>query len=164
MITSVTLTAQEFSQIHNALHTIGSVQTQLKPAINAELLSNLNRGIEQIREALKGAYDQEEAAFEAQTDYYQRVADQHGFATVWSMYEAGTMMTNPHPYVGATEISYTVLYRHTQYEVRISIMGNRWLDLWRAADTAVRASGDSHHVFIENFEQQGSVLRLSTGS
>jgi hypothetical protein len=49
--------------------------------------------------------------------------------------------------------------------VVVEIAGNTWLDLWQAADTAIRKSGDSHHTFIEGFHmnKQGQ-LELSTGS
>lgn len=42
-----------------------------------------------------------------------------------------------------------------------------WLDLWKAADTLIRMSGDSHHVFVEDFsplKKNPKVFSLGTGS
>ncbi len=44
------------------------------------------------------------------------------------------------------------------------VEGDRWIDLWRAADAAIVQSGDEHHVFVELFRPQGNRLVLSTGS
>ena len=45
------------------------------------------------------------------------------------------------------------------------MFGATWGDIYRAADWAIRNSGDSHHIFIEGFElRNGNELHLVTGS
>jgi hypothetical protein len=51
-------------------------------------------------------------------------------------------------------------------EIRVDIEGNRWIDLWRAAEKAIILSGDLHHVYIEEFRgvPASDEISLSTGS
>jgi hypothetical protein len=50
--------------------------------------------------------------------------------------------------------------------VSAPIEGPLWVDLYRAADQCIQASGDSHHSFIEDFmrELDQAKLLLTTGS
>jgi hypothetical protein len=51
-------------------------------------------------------------------------------------------------------------------EVRVDIEGNRWIDLWKAAEQAIVLSGDLHHLYIEDFigTPASAEISLSTGS
>jgi hypothetical protein len=160
---NVTLTAQQFTQLHNALCSLRSVHEQLSSVLNKQLSDPLIDAINEIDQSLVTAYAAEDMFVDNQMNYFEQVAAEQEFGSVWSLWEVRSM-TDAHPYVGATEISYTVLHQSSQCEVRTAIRGNTWLDLWRAADRAIQASGDEHLIFIEDFEQEGQVLRLSTGS
>jgi hypothetical protein len=144
MNTAVTLTAEEFTRIHNALC--------FAP----------NRGLEAtvdaIREALAGAYQQEEADFDRKIAYYSRFRDDNDLEAVWSIYELPEYgFLNDHPWPGATVMTYQ---GHT-----VQIAGPTWGDLYRAADVCIRESGDFHHCFIEAFDlRNGNELRMTTGS
>lgn len=40
-----------------------------------------------------------------------------------------------------------------------------WLDMWKAADLAIRTSGDLHHIYIEQFRRlDDATIELITGS
>jgi hypothetical protein len=71
-------------------------------------------------------------------------------------------LNQPHPFA-ASEMIYRAHWGAKS--VVVPIAGTTWLDLWRAADCAIKLSGDSHHIFIEDFQinLQGQ-LELSTGS
>ncbi len=96
-------------------------------------------------------------------EYWDAVEDENDFQSVWCLKEVGKDFDRPHTYPGAT----TVVYRNhwgQGGEVRVAIQGVTWLDLYRAADQAIRESGDCHHVFIEAFDVEGNTLVLWTGS
>lgn len=35
--------------------------------------------------------------------------------------------------------------------IEVPVIGDRWHDLYKATDAAIRASGDYHHIFIEEY-------------
>jgi hypothetical protein len=97
----------------------------------------------------------------AEIDRCAAIGEKHGFVSRWSMLD-GISFDAPHPFAGAKVVLYD---EHWGGEgVGADIDGPTWLDLWRAADKAISASGDQHHVFIERFTQDGTALRLTTGS
>ena len=69
MNTSVTLTADEFRQIHNALCFANS--------------KSIEETVETIRAALAGAYQQEQSDFDSKIDYYRRFQQDNKFEAIW---------------------------------------------------------------------------------
>lgn len=147
----VTLTAEEFKNLHNALWRLGNIQDPM-----------VEEQVSIIRSALEGAYAQEGEAFDRKMNHFSEMAAEHGLTSTWSIYEIDDLNAK-HPYVGADMLIYTDHSGKVKYIGR-SIEGDTWLDLYRAADLAIADSGDDHHIFIEAFTQEGSTLRLSTGS
>lgn len=88
--------------------------------------------------------------------------------TSWDVYVDGERV-NPnlkHPYQGVTKVRYFSDWEKP-IEAEEEINGDLWLDLWFAADDAVRATGDLHHRHIEGFDQDPddpTILNLNTGS
>ncbi len=144
MNTAVTLTAEEFKQIHNALCFAPN--------------RGLDATLETIREALKGAYAQDEAVFDRKMDYFRRFQSEHKLEAIWSMYELEEHgFLKDHPYTSDAFVVYQGGH--------VPVFGNTWGDIYRAADWAIRNSGDDHHIFIEAFElKNGNELHLVTGS
>ena len=144
MNTSVTLTAEEFSRIHNALCFAPSL--------------GLDATVDTIREALAGAYDQDTQEFETKMDHYREFQRSRKLEAIWSMYELNVGgFQEPHPYPGDA----TVVYQGE----RVPVFGFTWGDIYQAADQAIQNSGDQHHIFIEAFElKSGNELHLVTGS
>jgi dienelactone hydrolase len=144
MNTAVTLTAEEFKKIHNALcfaHADGIQKT-----------------VETIREALAGAYRQEEVAFDRKMVYFRRFQEENKLEAIWSMYELEAHgFLQDHPYPDTAFVCYQGGH--------VPVFGSTWGDIYRAADWAIRNSGDRHHIFIEGFElRNGNELHLVTGS
>jgi dienelactone hydrolase len=144
MNTSITLTAAEFKQIHNALcfaHTDGIQKT-----------------VETIRAALANAYAQDDAVFDRKMDYFRRFQEDNKLETIWSIYELEEHgFLKDHPYSSDAFVCYQGQH--------VPVFGNTWGDIYRAADWAIRNSGDQHHIFIEAFElKNGNELHLVTGS
>ena len=144
MNTSVTLTAEEFTRIHNALCFAPN--------------KGLEATVDAIREALAGAYRQEEQDSYRKMAYYNRFKDEHRLEAIWSMYELEEHgFLRNHPYLSDAFVVYQGGH--------VPVFGNTWGDIYRAADWAIRNSGDDHHIFIEAFElRNGNELHLVTGS
>jgi hypothetical protein len=80
------------------------------------------------------------------------------------MYEVKDLRT-AHPWPEHTILTYQGMSEVGEVKVRIE--GPLWTDLWKAADQAIKLSGDGHHIFIEDFTQSKTrdfELCLSTGS
>jgi hypothetical protein len=146
----VSLTAKEFETIHNALWYLGQVD---KPEVQSL--------VEEIRGALKGAYEQEQAIKDRRYDHYSQVKTDLGLDTIWSVTEVDNLSDN-HPYEGAKYVSYKDHWGNGV--VTTAINGNTWAALYVAANACIRDSGDEHHVYIEDFRKSGDTLLLTTGS
>lgn len=144
MNTAVTLTAEEFSKIHNALCFAPN--------------KGLEATVDAIREALAGAYRQEEQDFDRKMTYFRRFQEDNRLETIWSIYELEEHgFLRDHPYSSDAFVCYQGQH--------VPVFGSTWGDIYRAADWAIRNSGDQHHIFIEHFElKNGNELHLVTGS
>ena len=158
-----TITAQEFKNVHNGMCELASIIGQLEDTIHPSLLKKLLKAQNEITSGLKGAFEQDNAAFEIKMDYFDRVREELGLSATWSMYEVDNL-SNRHPFEGVTKVVYRA-YGSGDHEVAIN--GATWAALYVAADALIRDSGDNHHNFIEGFTQSSidsTILFLSTGS
>ena len=160
-----TLSAEEFSTIHNALCDLDSLARRLEDVINSDLYQRLNHAATAIRAGLARAYQQDREIGEQRWDHYRDVQNQLGLGhSVWSINEVNNL-SDRHPYEGADR----VVYRNHWGDrpVSCSVQGLTWAALWTAANACIRDSGDDHHIFIESFEPDAEdprTLMLSTGS
>jgi hypothetical protein len=158
MNTAVTLTADEFKILHNSLYDLNQLAYY-------HHVPKVEEIVERIRKvALKSAYEQDQADFDRKHREYQHWQQHYGLRSTWSMYQVN-LMTTCHPYKDATHVVYDEHWGDK--EVVVEIDGKDWNALYRAADAAIRESGDSHHCFIESFsavEDRPGHLRLHTGS
>lgn len=91
-----------------------------------------------------------------------------GRSTEWSVFRDNKKVSirERHPFKAAKRVRYLSHWERS-IEVEIEIVGDQWIDLWIAADTAVWAARDTHNRFIENFKpdpEDPTVLILITGS
>lgn len=155
---TVTLRGEDFKTIHNTLCKLrGLVQRMETSMIKVHDVQRIVEGFEQ---GLKGAYEQDESSFDHKMDYFRDFQDRNDFEAIWSMYEldAGCFEL-PHAYPADSVVVYG--------RGHVPVLGPTWGDVYRAADSAIRLSGDTHHVFIEGFEpvaDQPHQIRLTTGS
>ncbi len=161
----ITLTQSQWKDLHNALC---HAQSQVE-----QLFSVLKDGgkaldaISKVRDALAPAYQQDETAFDRKMDYYDTAREQNKFQSIWSLYDETDVgsFDQPHPYTNATKVIYSLHWGNGPIEV--DIKGPLWIDLYRAADQAIRQSGDGHHIYIEQFcahKNGPEYLELTTGS
>jgi hypothetical protein len=97
-------------------------------------------------------------------DYYSSFQSDNGLRSIWSIYELPVHgFLNEHPYPSDAFVVYTQHWGHGRKHY--PVQGGAWADLYRAADAAIRDSGDDHHIFIERFTlKNGNELHLTTGS
>lgn len=161
---TVTLHANDFKTIHNTLCDLRSVQERLSGVVNKEIADRLHSVVAGFERGLANAYEQERKIFDTKMDLYDEVKTELGAKSIWSIYEV-TDLYAEHPYAGAKELLYK---DHWGAEpVSVPLIGNRWVDLWIAADHLIQQSGDDHHIFIERFrplQNDNTVLTLHTGS
>jgi hypothetical protein len=142
---------------------LASVIGQLEDTIHPSLLQQLLKAQNEITSGLKGAYEQDNSAFDIKMDYFDRVREELGLSATWSMYEVDNL-SDRHPFEGVTKVIYRA-YGSGDHEVAIN--GATWAALYVAANALIRDSGDDHHSFIEGFTQSSidpTILFLSTGS
>jgi hypothetical protein len=156
---TVTLQGRDFSTVHNAVCDLRSLVERMTHSMIK--IDDVQRVIEQFEQGLADAYAQDRAAFDRKSDAYEAVRKGAKLEAIWSIYEVDDL-SQLHPYVGATEVHYKDHWG--EQPVSVPVLGATWADLYAAADAAIRASGDLHHIFIEQFRPQGNRLVLSTGS
>lgn len=165
MFANPTITAEDFSTIHNGLCDLRQVCDRLDGVLSPELYQLLLRARDQIRSGLDSAYEQDDRAFAKKSRHYDEVSKELGIRdSEWSIHTVEDM-NDRHPFEGAD----CVVYRNHwgPKSVSANVNGLTWAALWVAANQCIRDSGDSHHVYIENFEQDSEDPRtvfLSTGS
>jgi hypothetical protein len=158
MNTSVTLTAEEFKNLHNAMWHAESLGRRLGDH-GDELLKLLR----EMRTALAGAYRQEEVALHRKMEFCDQIQEQSGFTGVWSIYSVDDFSEVPYPQ------SQRLIYNSHwgKNEIEVELAAQDWHALWSAANDAILKSGDLHHIYIEEIRpshDDPTVLILHTGS
>lgn len=163
---SPTLTAEEFKQVHNGMCRLASAIGAVEDVIHPDLLKDLLRAQTEIANGLKGAYEQDNKAFDTKHELFSNTQKNLGLTSVWSMYEVDHFVADHKFGNKVVQIAYHDHWGNNG-PVFVEVHGNTWADLWIAADQAIQASGDEHHVYIESFRvnpESPDQLILSTGS
>jgi len=162
--TPVTLTAEEFRELHNGIWRLDCMVHKLTQG-NVHEGQDLAEILQTLRDALQGAYAQDEQDHETKYRHYAYISQRLGLSSVWSIYDVEDM-SQPHPWPQAQEVVYRDHWGRGPTWAPIT--GTTWAALYVAADQAIQKSGDQHHIYIESFrlDQQGSVIQLvlTTGS
>ncbi len=161
---TVTLRGEDFSKVHNTLCELRTVEQELCGVINDGLLARLHGVIKGFEAGLANAYEQDNASFDEKMDYYGEFKSNNGLRSIWSIFKLPVHgFLKDHPYPSDAFVVYTQHWGEGRKHY--PVQGTTWADLYRAADLAIRESGDDHHIFIEHFElRNGNELHLSTGS
>ena len=159
---TVTLHAEDFKKVHNTLCDLRSLVERMTHSMIK--IDDVQRIVEGFEQGLADAYAQDNDAFSRKHDYYDTVRQTQGYRAIWSIYEVADL-GEQHPYTGALQVVYKDHWGEKAiYE---EITGDRWVDLYAAADAAIAKSGDGHHIFIERFQPSRDCpqqLILQTGS
>jgi hypothetical protein len=158
------LKAEDFKAVHNGLCHIRGVLQHLEEVLHPTQVQRLARGVEEIVRGLQDAYRQETDSFKTKSTHYETVQSKLGARAVWSIYEVQDLSL-PHPYPEARAVVYKDHWGDRP--VQALIEGTTYADLYKAADLAIKRSGDQHHVFIEDLKpskEDPTKLVLHTGS
>lgn len=166
MFSDTKLKGTDLSKIHNALwqlqYNSGLSDLVGRGSVDA-LAEKVNTELEKIRDALKDVMLQDKLEQDKRYEHYKQVAEKFGFSTIWSITEVQDLYSAAHGMTGCEKLVYEDNWDDKTVEVEIT--GHRWVDLWAAADKAIKESGDGHHCFIEAFKHKShNTLRLVTGS
>ena len=152
---TVTLRGEDFKTIHNTLCDLRSLARRMEQSMIK--VEEVERIISQFESGLEDAYAQDNESFDDKMGYYRSFADQNDLNSIWSVYELPVHgFLKPHPYPSDAFVVYG--------KGHVPVLGPTWGDVYRAADCAIRNSGDLHHCFIEGFEVKGNELHMYTGS
>lgn len=161
MLIAPTLSAEDFKKVHNGKCRLHSLLQSMAGVVNEKLVAELERAIKEIEAGLAAAYAEESRVFDERRATCSNIAQRCGIKhSTWSMYEIADMTAVPYPEAG-------MLRYDGGWGKAIGISfkpGATWVDLWIAADEAIRKSGDTHHTFIESLTLVDGVVVLSTGS
>ena len=100
--------------------------------------------------------------FDTKFDYYETVREELGLRAIWSIYEIDNL-SDRHPYEGVKFLTYNDF---SGKNITVEINGLTYAALFVAAN-AVLTRAETHHNFIEAFEQNyyyPEILVLHTGS
>ena len=159
---TVTLRGEDFKTIHNTLCELRSLVERMNHTMIK--INDVQRIIEGFESGLKDAYEQDEATFDDKMDYYSEFKDANLLRSIWSVYELPLHgFAKAHPFPSDAFIVYKQHWGDNK-DTHYPVMGDSWGDVYRAADQAIRNSGDEHHIFIEGFEVKGNELHMYTGS
>jgi hypothetical protein len=161
---SYTLSKEDFAKISQAKLDLTHAMRDLESVIHPNHMNTLTKSLDNLTAGLANCDTQFESNWDSKNKHFQEVGDQNDFKSIWSDYDVVDLMAK-HPYDAPTHVLYDSHWGKD--EIRVPILGNTWLALWNAADTAIQLSGDNHHIFVESFEpneDNTSELILHTGS
>jgi len=158
---TVTLAAEDFRTIHNTLCDLRNTRDRMTGVVADDLATQIENIVLSFEQGLADAYRQDDAIFDRKMAHYGEFQQANGLTAIWSMYEVEDL-DDAHPYGANAEIVYSEHWgdTHKSYPVQ----GDTWADVYRAADQAIRESGDAHHVFVEGFRVVDNKLCMYTGS
>ena len=101
--------------------------------------------------------------FEQEMDYFGEYKAANNLVAVFSMFDEGIEFDKSHG------IKTPLVIRHKcdiwGYDTSAVCTGKTWGDIYQACDTAIKNSGDLHHIYIEDLEcQDDGTWMLVTGS
>jgi len=166
MLIGASLNASEFKDLHNAKCELYQIVGRLERSglVSKNLVKELSKVKRAISKSLQNAYKKETKIMDERAAVYNAAAKANNLESTWSLYEVENMML-PHPYKNVSKVVHKNHWGKTA--VAVEIEGDRWIDLYVAADKAIKLSDDTHHSFIEGFAvnpDDSSELILSTGS
>ena len=163
---SPTLTANDFKQVHNGICKLAAAISAVEDVIHPSLLKDLLQAQSEITAGLQSAYEQDIASFDSKYEHFDDMRKHLGLNSVWSIYEVDELGETHKFGDRVLQLAYHDHWGNNG-PVFVEIKGDTWVDLYEAADQAIRLSGDEHHVFIEAFRVNPECpeqLILTTGS
>ena len=126
-----------------------------------ELMQPLIANTPNVEEQLVGKYMriQEGDSILADIEKFNKIADENGFSTVWSIYEIEDLSLKS-PFKGKW------MSTGINNDIRVKLPNRKLtgLELWKYADELCNKLGDTDHIFIESFDVNGDTIEVFFGS
>lgn len=153
----------------DALDSIQVEMAQLTRQLDGIVHPNIVKKLEGIRKKclkeIEPILKAEEKASESNYKKLSKIQDKYNLNAVWSMSIPASDLEKLTPPI--SKITYES-WGPTQVHTFDTPTQMTWLELWKLADKMIAASGDTHHIFIENLTQDKKApeghFQLSTGS
>lgn len=148
-----TVTSKQVSNIHNAMCSVRSMKDLMEETFkdDSRFVQDINyifNLLEPIRKELMDKKDAEDDDIRDQAEVVRRV---NGLKhSIWSIYGMDSFDSKSPVPVGSKIVSW-----YTRGDESVTVEGETWLDLWKAADKLIGQTIDDHgdHVFIEGFKK-----------
>jgi hypothetical protein len=152
----------QIDAVQNSYAHLHGVIQNLEGAIHPDIIKRLKEIQGTIHQAFKPYWDAQDAAFDSEMDELDKIAKEHGLNSIWSMSSVKSHQMDKPCSLKIKQLTYQSWGKSQTREIK----GKKsWLDIWKIADELMQASGDSHHVFIEGFEDLGEgKFRMYAGS
>lgn len=153
--------------IHNGLCDLYFSLQHLEEVLHPSAMKRLRRGYDLIKQGFADVARQEEEVDDAKRELYHRVTEELDVGSIWSMSEVTDFDSSFRKHYGIEDAPQVAI---TYQGVTVMMVEDEitWKDLFKAADKAIKLSGDTHHIFIEGFHVERkdgqTSLMLSTGS
>lgn len=160
----ITLNDQQHKQLDSLLPDLHALKQSLEGAVHPKHIETIERLQASVQFALAQVHKAEEDTFDQNFDKLAAIEDQNGFSTIWSISEVPADKLNEKMPFKIGTLVYESWGPLQQKVVNKKIT---WLEAWALADELIKLSGDTHHIFIEDFTKvakQSGVVTLTTGS
>ena len=155
-----TLSRKDFSDIHNGLCYLRFAMQDLEDVLSPALMQKITKASNSIEKGFASVREQEVTMFDRRSEHYKAVAEQHNVKTaVWSIYDVESLFDTAEGFDDAVALDYM------GQRVFMGSGPKKWVDLFKAADIAIR-DADDYHVFVEGFHKtkEPGVITMTTGS
>ena len=159
---TVTLSRKDFDLLTSMYPNIFALKQVLEGVIHPNHVKQIDVIAQKMKTVFTPFWEKEEKDSDENYNALSQISDDLKFKTIWSISE-----------VRATQLSDTFSSKVKQinYKGQVTRFDSpknlSWLDMWKEADKLIRMSGDSDHIFIENFNEDmknPDHYELSTGS
>lgn len=156
-------TKEQIKKIDSIYPEFHSLIQQLDGVVHPNIMKTLENMQKLLGEVMQPIWDKDNEIFEENEDQLDKIRDENNFQTIWSVSEVLAKDLNKKMPFKIGTIYYESWGKEVKREINKKIT---WLEAWRVAEELILSSGDTHHIFIEDFhlDKDKGVVKLSTGS
>jgi dsDNA-specific endonuclease/ATPase MutS2 len=155
----------QFETLRTVSQQLFEVHQQLAGVIHPNILSKIENLKELVQKEIEPTLKKENDDWDKNYEVLNKIAEENKLSSVWSISKIKAHELNKK----TPEIQEIVYSSWGPDQVHTFDKPKKitWLELWKIADKMIKASQDTHHIYIESLEQDKNKpgkFRLSTGS
>lgn len=154
---TLTLNKEQIERLVDVYRKLNHLEANTQNIIHPLIAGDIVESVDTLGTILEPYFTAEEEEADNEMSNLRKIAESHGFSTVWSM-----------------DIKSTELHKLMPHKVKSIIYGTHnvhvdkvitWLEFWKIADKIINKNKNSDHIFIEEavYSKSGTV-HLRTGS